>query len=403
MGKGFLPLWLSSTISNFGDGMRYVALPLLAYHISSEPVDISLVAILSSLPWILGGTFVGVLVDRVNRRIAVFVANIARVVPLTLLVIAVLTGQAQMWHVYVLAFTLPIFEAVVDTASVPLIQQAVPDKGLEKANARFYIGRILSQDVLGSPAAGFLFAFSAAAPFIIDGFTFVVAALLIFLVPPAPAPPRTGQRLLAAAKEGVRVTLSTPVLRQITLMAAVVNFMLMAGAAILVIYAKEDLRLTDPQFGMLFTVAAVGSVMGGVLAPKLVHRFGTPVVLVFSVALQGAARLLFGLADGLIAAYIAYFCAGVAAFVWHVAANAYRQRTTDNSTLGRVMATSFSLSHAAAALGAVAAGLTAELFGARPVMIGGGIGVLLCAAVSSAVLLRDKSGVAGEVTSKGAS
>ncbi len=53
--KSFWLVWWASTISTLGDGIRYVAFPLVAATLTKDPQAVSLVFAAGYLPWPLFG------------------------------------------------------------------------------------------------------------------------------------------------------------------------------------------------------------------------------------------------------------------------------------------------------------------------------------------------------------
>jgi MFS family permease len=68
LGPLFHRVWAAVTISSVGDGMRSVAMPLLAAQITSDPRRIALAALAGQLPFLLFSLPADVLSDRVDRR-----------------------------------------------------------------------------------------------------------------------------------------------------------------------------------------------------------------------------------------------------------------------------------------------------------------------------------------------
>jgi hypothetical protein len=60
----FWRYWLSGFLSDFGDGVRLAAFPLLAAQITRSPVAVAAVTAVQGLPWLLLGGGLGVIVDR---------------------------------------------------------------------------------------------------------------------------------------------------------------------------------------------------------------------------------------------------------------------------------------------------------------------------------------------------
>ncbi|MFF1447837.1 MFS transporter [Streptomyces sp. NPDC058274] len=394
LGKRFWFLWSSSTVANLGDGMRLVALPLLAYSVSDNPVDITLVAVFASLPGLLLGPLAGVAVDRFDRRRVIAIANALRTIPILVFACLVHAGKIELSYIYALAILLPVFEVFVDSAAPPLMSELLPEHLLEKGNSRIFIARMVSQDVLGSPVAGFLIGVSASLPFFVNGATFAGATILILLLRgPAPSPgpgagvaagtrtqkARSGISVIGRdLKEGFAAIWHTPLLRAITLTSAVLNFVLLAGSALLVVYAKEDLGLGDEQYALLFTSAAVGSALGGWAAPHIVARLGTSPTMVWALVAIGASRAGFGLAQGFWSALASFFAIGIATFVYNVAVASYLQRVTPNSLIGRVYATSQAASYGAAVIAALTAGGLTQVTSVRSIMLIGGLAAVGC-------------------------
>jgi hypothetical protein len=82
--RRFWLLWSASTATNLGDGMRLVALPLLATSVTTDVRQIALVTVAAFAPLLLFCPFVGVLIDRTDRRTAIAVAHLTRAVVLLL-------------------------------------------------------------------------------------------------------------------------------------------------------------------------------------------------------------------------------------------------------------------------------------------------------------------------------
>ena len=73
--------------------------------------------------------------------------------------------------------------------------------------------------------------------------------------------------------EGLRYVLSHPVLRNISLMMALVNFVASTTYAQLVLFAKERLGAGDAQVGLIFSAGSVGVVVLGLAAGALRKRW----------------------------------------------------------------------------------------------------------------------------------
>ena len=60
-------LWTASTISNLGDGVFLVALPLLASRLTRSELSIAFIGVAAALPWLLLSLPIGAVVDRIDQ------------------------------------------------------------------------------------------------------------------------------------------------------------------------------------------------------------------------------------------------------------------------------------------------------------------------------------------------
>jgi MFS family permease len=78
LGRRFWRLYGGSATSNLADGIGRTALPLMAASLTRNPVLISGLVSFAFLPWLLFALPSGALVDRVDRRVAMALANLVR-------------------------------------------------------------------------------------------------------------------------------------------------------------------------------------------------------------------------------------------------------------------------------------------------------------------------------------
>src|SRR5215813_9265087 len=80
VGAPFARYWLSMFLADFGDGVRLAALPLLAAQLTRSPAAVAAVTAAQSLPWLMTGAGLGVLVDRSDQRRLMVIVDVTRAV-----------------------------------------------------------------------------------------------------------------------------------------------------------------------------------------------------------------------------------------------------------------------------------------------------------------------------------
>ena len=127
LGPGFRALFAGSLVSNLGDGIRLAAVPLLAASLTSSALLISTVTAAQYLAWLTFGPAGGALVDRLDRRRIILVTQAARGVLIGVLAVLVVTSQAAIWQLCIVAFAINHFFSYryhreVDTSGTRLLR-----------------------------------------------------------------------------------------------------------------------------------------------------------------------------------------------------------------------------------------------------------------------------------------
>ncbi|HEV2251072.1 MAG TPA: MFS transporter, partial [Candidatus Limnocylindria bacterium] len=119
----FLKLWIGETISDFGDQITLLAIPLTAVIVlRASAFEMGLLAAAAAAPTALFSLPVGVWVDRLPRRRVLIAADLGRALALATVPIAFLAGALGLAQLYVVAFvtgTLSVFFIVAYQAYLP--------------------------------------------------------------------------------------------------------------------------------------------------------------------------------------------------------------------------------------------------------------------------------------------
>jgi MFS family permease len=411
-GHGSLPgsfwrFWAASTVSNLGDGVRIVALPLLAARLTDDPLVISGLVAMAFLPWVVVGPVSGAVVDRVDRRRLIVGVQLMRGAVALAFAAAVWSGTVAVWMLYATAFAIAVGETLVDSAAQAAVPRLVGAEQLESANGRIMAGQIATNDVVGAPLGAFLLGIGATVPFLFDSVTYLAGALLVSLVrvdlgadrSRVPGEPTVATSLLADAVDGLRYLWAHPLLRPLAFMVALANLGMGAQSAVLVLFALVILGVPEFGFGLLVGAGAVGGLVGAWGASRVVLRFGRRRTLL-------GVTVSMGLAIGLLALVTSPEAAGLLLMVGLGSASAFsvvgqslRQLLAPPELLGRAVTGFRMIGMSAVPIGAVLGGLLARTAGLRaPFLLAGGA-VLIAALLQQRILTEERLsralGVAG--------
>ena len=388
--REFHLLWGATGLSNIGDGLRVVALPLLATSLTTDPRLIAGVAIAERIPWLLFILPGGAWADRFDRRRLRMWLDVARAIVMALLVVVVLADRVTIVAIYAVAALLASAEAVVDSSSMALVPATVDHRDLERAGGRLTSTELATNDLIGPPLGGLLFGLAVAIPFGLDAASFAGAALLMSLMTgtySSGAERVPGSAMRAEIADGFRWLWGDPLLRRLAVISMVLGTASYIGNGVFVLFARETLGLSAFGYGLLLVPGAFGGILGSLLAPRLRHL---PLRASLCVAVLGsgvATWLMSGASEPVVVALLAAASLGFV-MIWNVLTVALRQRVIPNDRLGRVGASYRFLVFLGMPFGALAGGLLANALSIRAAIFVSG-SLLVFVGLVIPTILRD--------------
>ena len=381
--RNFRLLWTATALSNLGDGLRLVAMPLLATSVTSDPRLIAGVTVAQQLPWLFFILPGGAWADRFDRRVLRMRLDLARAVVMAGLVGAIAFDRASIVVIYVVAALLASAEAVVDSSSTAMVPSTVDLVDLERAGGRLTSTELAMNDLVGPPLGGLLFGLAIAAPFGVDAMTFAGAALVMGFMTGSYRPGASSRS--ATAKTSMRASLAEGVswlwnhrlLRTLALVSTALGTASFIGNAVFVIFATDTLELSDFGYGLLLVPGALGGIAGSLIAPRLT-RFPLRRTLPVAVVGSGASTWLMALTSLPVLVGVLSAVSLGSVMVWNVLTVALRQRLIPDEMLGRVGASYRFLVYLGMPFGAVVGGVLANEFGVRSaIFVSGSVLVLV--------------------------
>ncbi|BDZ46471.1 MFS transporter [Naasia aerilata] len=382
----FRLLWSAATATSLGDGIRLVALPLLAVRTVDSPALVASVVAAGYLPAIVFGSFAGTIADRVRIPRLLVGTHVVRALTLLALAGVVVLSQASLPWLWVTALVYGTCEALADPAATALLPRIVPTRELARANARLQAGQSAAEDFVGRALGGILFAIAAALPVLINAALLVLAAVLALRLPRASEVERSQavrtEGFLMSWWAGLRTVASTGLLRSTALLIGGWNLSYGAYTGIAVVYAVQTLHAGASGVGLLLSAAAVGSLSATFLTLRLIAVTGAATTATVTVTLSAAAML--GLASaptGWVAAPLIALD-GFAIMAWNILSVSARQAVIPRELLGRATSVTRVLASAAVPAGAALGGLVAQSMGPPAALLAGAGTVLVTGAVA---------------------
>jgi MFS family permease len=383
LGAPFANLFVSNLLSSLGDGIARVAVPLLAVQLTDDPLLISAISALALLPWLFFAIPAGILIDRIDRRQALALAQAVRTTLGIALVVLVATGHLTIWWLYVVIFVYGAFETVYDGAIRAVVPSVVERRDLHRANSRIEAGEIVTQNFVAAPVTSWLFAIAAVIPLGLNVAAFAVAGGLALVLPrvaagahrttPSTEPAVPFRRQFA---DGYRFIMGNQMLRKLWLLSSFTGIWHSAMLATWVLFVLDKLGVPQEWYGAFLVSGAVGGLLATVVVAPMKQALGSGRAMAIGTITSSAVFLVAGLAPVTWVAVLAFAIGSAGGTVWNILVMSLRQAVIPSHLLGRVHGTWRTVLWGTMPLGSLIGGLLARVDLTTPLIVGGIIATL---------------------------
>ncbi|MFC8304854.1 MFS transporter [Specibacter sp. NPDC057265] len=368
--------------------MQRVAQDWMVLELSGSVTAVGITVFMQFIPSLLLMPLGGILADRYSKRLILMISQGAAGALAALLAVLALTGNLQVWHIYIIAFVLGLVVVADQPARQVFVNELVGPAQLRNAislnSSIFQLGGMVGPAVSGvlimAVGGGWAFAANAAACLVT-----VLSLLLIRtgeLVKMTPVKRAKGQLM-----EGVRYALNKPTIVFPAIMAAVFAVFGLSLPVLMTAYANDVFDVGAGGYGLLNTLVAVGA-LGGALAST---RFATlrlrgvmSAAGAYGVVLMGAA-----FAPSMATFGTVMVVAGFASLLFLTSANQLVQMSTNVSIRGRVMSLYIMVLIGGQAIGGPLMGALAEQWGVQwATVLAGGMPALAALAIALVLARR---------------
>lgn len=356
---------LSGSLSLLGNAVLAVALPLIVLERTGSAAAAGTLALAVAVPTVLASLLGGVVVDRVDRRLASIVSDVISASSVALLAIVdLLTGLNLGWFI-----AIGILGALGDAPGMAAREALLP--AIVRASGQS-VERLVSLResasalviVVGPGLAGILIAtFEGTTVLWLTAATSLAAALLTAVLPraiaarePAPERGRSGRELLREAATGFTYLLRDRFLGSLTVLNLFIVAVLGALQGILlpVVFVA---RGQPAQLGTVLSALAIGLILGSVGYTVLQGRLPVRVWFRGAIIVVGAGLVAISLLPAYGWILAAAVILGIAAGPVNAILGAAEVRATPEAMRGRIVSTQTALATAVAPLMIFAIGL----------------------------------------------
>jgi MFS family permease len=265
----FTIVWIGQVVSLLGTAMSNFALTLWAYEVTGKATPLALIGFFFVTPMVVLGPFVGVLVDRSNRKLMMMLSDLAAALTTVIVLILYATGNLQIWHLYITATISGIFQGFQWPAYSAAIALMLPKEQYGRANGMLELAGNASRVFAPLLAGAMIGPVGLAGLLIIDLVSAAVAiGALLFVHIPQPARTGAGREgegnFLREAVYGFRYIFARPSLLCLQTVFLAGNFFSELAFAVFAPMILGRTGNNELVFGSVQSAGAIGGVVGGV-------------------------------------------------------------------------------------------------------------------------------------------
>jgi MFS family permease len=267
--RGFILVWIGQMFSMIGSQMTHFAMGIWAWEQTGQATPLAMVAFFSIAPMVVFSPIAGVLVDRWNRKLVMALSDIGAGLVTIVILILLLIGRLEIWHLYLTGAVGGIFSAFQWPAYSAAISLMVPKKHYARTSGMISMAGS-GVGIIAPILAGFLLPIVGFSGIIAIDLASLVIALLFLLMVLIPEPKRkpidhTKGAFMRELAYGFRYLIDRPSLLYLQMMFFMGNLFFSVGYTLLTPMVLASTRGNATILGSVQSAGAIGGLAGGLI------------------------------------------------------------------------------------------------------------------------------------------
>jgi MFS family permease len=382
--RAFRQYFIGQSLSMLGDGLRTLAVPLLAYHLTHSALSTGGAFICETVPFSIFALIGGSLADRLDRRKLMIGCDAVRFAVMAF---------------FAIAYWLPMIYGglvVISTCAAAFL-------GGQSSSIPYMLGRERSTEAIAVLIAsentsnlvapvvgGALFAYFGPLPALtLNALTYLASQISLSRIGTLGPETAGGLPSLAQLRNDVMLGFQQLwgdlTMRVQTLAGLAFNFFGFGCYAILIPFLKKGFGATDQQVGIFLGIAAAGAVAGAAFAAKFARRWPFGRALTMAYAIDALIFIPVVLTKNLWLAAAFWAAANTVANFEVAQIIGFRMRVSPEAMIGRVMGAVRLIVLSSIAPGVLIFGYVSDKYSPLAAMWIGAVGYIVIAAVAVSI------------------
>ena len=364
--RNFMLLWSGQLASWMGTEVTGIALPLVVLALTGSPGQAGIVAAIRGIVYVIWSIPAGALLDRWDRKAVMVVSNLGSGLAMGSISLALALHELTLIQLCLACAVEGSFFVFANLGRFASLPRVVSREQFPAASAQLETADH-NAILTGPPLGGFLYqAAGGFATFLADALSYIINALTVLLiaVPLSMERPDEYTTIRHDIREAVSWYRKQPILRFLNLITAG-RVAVMSGLYLLIILLAREHNASAIAIGLIFAVAALGGILGSLVAGRVHGRFGLRQILLGVNLVSLLIVTLYAFAGDVytLAAITALFYAVDP--VHQVATASYSAAAIPDAIRGRVVSLTRLQVLGANSFGLFAAGVTSQYLGSN--------------------------------------
>ena len=366
--RRFAVIWIGQTISIFTSSVIQMAIIWYLIDKTKSATILSLATLAGFLPQAVLGPFIGVLIDRYNRKKIMILADISIALVTLILVIVAWFGALPIWLIMMSLFLRSIGTAFHEPSLQAITPMIVPKEYL--TNCAGYTQGMESVSLLLSPAvAAILYSTFNISLILLTDIIGAAIAVATILITKIPSTSRTDHEmapnLLREAKEGLTVLRQEKGMMSLMIIGSLYAMIYFPIGTLYPLICMSYFGGTFQDSSIVEIVFSAGTLLGALILAKWGERMNKIYAIILSIAVMGVGLIITGSLhpDQFKVFIVLAGFMGITIPFYYGVLTAIYQIKIQEQYLGRVLSLSTSLGMIAMPLGLILSGSFADVIG----------------------------------------
>ncbi|MDL4841074.1 MFS transporter [Aquibacillus rhizosphaerae] len=264
LGKSYYPIIGCLFLGEFGRAMYFIVISWMLYQMTNDPLYTGILIGTGFIPGMILNLFIGVIVDRLNRKYLSVIALLTSTITMTVLLVTILTNVIHPVIILIAHAILQLMGSLFRPSIQALTAETFPTKLLPRIFSNSSAAGI-SGSLIGATMGGLIIGVTTAiTPMFIVVCSYFLGSLLLGMISSKqPITPSTKHSVLFELADGFLYLKSNPFLFNLFGIMFVGQLVFHTSMGFLSIYTIDFLHKTSLTYGLLDATLSIGGIIAG--------------------------------------------------------------------------------------------------------------------------------------------